>query len=124
MGTKSSNANDFAKKFVDDLIEKHKLVVFSKSYCPYCTLAKNVLNKYKLTDIKIVEIEDMPECKQIQKYLGGLCDGIKTVPRIFLDGKCVGGGSDVEKLHRDNKLSRMLADANVLSKEPIDDEKN
>ena len=31
-----------AKQTVEDAIAKNKIVIFSKSYCPYCTRAKNV----------------------------------------------------------------------------------
>lgn len=31
-----------AKQFVQDLIQKEKVVIFSKTYCPYCTMAKDV----------------------------------------------------------------------------------
>lgn len=32
-------------QFVRDTIAKNKVVIFSKSYCPYCTVAKEVINK-------------------------------------------------------------------------------
>lgn len=31
-----------AKEFVTSAIAKDKVVIFSKSYCPYCTMAKEV----------------------------------------------------------------------------------
>lgn len=31
-----------ASTFVKDAIAKDKVVIFSKSYCPYCTMAKEV----------------------------------------------------------------------------------
>lgn len=30
------------KQYIKDAVSKDKVVVFSKSYCPYCTLAKDV----------------------------------------------------------------------------------
>ena len=39
-------------KVVDELIHAHKVMVFSKTYCPYCVKAKNVLAKYKINDLK------------------------------------------------------------------------
>lgn len=32
----------FAKKYVDDTIAANKIVIFSKSYCPYCRTVKNL----------------------------------------------------------------------------------
>lgn len=34
-----------AKEFVDGVIKGHKVVVFSKTYCPYCKMAKDVLKQ-------------------------------------------------------------------------------
>jgi transposase-like protein len=31
-----------AQQFVEDNIAKQLVVIFSKSYCPYCTMAKEV----------------------------------------------------------------------------------
>lgn len=42
--------------FVKQVIAANPLVVFSKTRCPYCTLAKEVLNKYKASDCVIVSI--------------------------------------------------------------------
>lgn len=55
--------------YVDDLVSSHKVVVFSKTYCPYCTKAKNVLAKYKINDIIIVELENRDDMDEIQDYL-------------------------------------------------------
>ena len=34
--------------------------------------------------------------------------GARTVPRIFIDGKFIGGGSDVEKMYNSGELLKML----------------
>lgn len=46
-----------AQKTVDDIIVEHQVAVFSKSYCPYCKMAKAALNE---TGVKyfVIEIED------------------------------------------------------------------
>lgn len=33
-----------ASKFVAEAIAKDKVVIFSKSHCPYCTMAKKVIH--------------------------------------------------------------------------------
>lgn len=35
-------ATTMATKFVNDTIASDKVVIFSKSHCPYCTMAKEV----------------------------------------------------------------------------------
>lgn len=46
MGTLFSSsrgvATTMATKFVNDTIASDKVVIFSKSHCPYCTMAKEV----------------------------------------------------------------------------------
>jgi thiol-disulfide isomerase/thioredoxin len=46
-----------AKKLVDQYIADNKVVVFSKSYCPFCQMAKAALNE---TGVKyfVLELED------------------------------------------------------------------
>lgn len=63
---------------VEDLVQKkltdNKVVVFSKTYCPYCTKAKNVLAKYNLNreEYEVVELDTWPDQKlavSIQDYM-------------------------------------------------------
>lgn len=60
-----------AKSFVDSLLNSHKVVVFSKSYCPYCHKAKSALNSMGLAPgaMEWVEIENRPDCDAIQDYM-------------------------------------------------------
>ena len=54
--------------FVDELLQKHKVVVISKTYCPFCDKAKNVLQKYDIDDLVIEEIEGRDDMNEIQDY--------------------------------------------------------
>lgn len=40
--TAAPPATAMATKFVNDAIAKDKVVIFSKTHCPYCTMAKEV----------------------------------------------------------------------------------
>ncbi|PIK39638.1 putative glutaredoxin-1 [Apostichopus japonicus] len=46
------------KQFVDAQIKNNKVVVFSKSYCPYCTMAKSALSDAGLKEYTLIEIEN------------------------------------------------------------------
>ncbi len=61
-----------AKKFVDDCIQNNKVMVFSKSYCPYCDMAKQALREAGLKDFKVEELENRPDMAAIQDYLKSL----------------------------------------------------
>nr|CAD2143192.1 unnamed protein product [Meloidogyne enterolobii] len=75
------------KSFVDSLIKTNKVVVFSKSYCPYCTKAKEALTTFSLVPgtMEVVEIEDRGDCDKIQDYLKEIT-GQRSVPRVFIGG--------------------------------------
>eukprot|EP00955_Chlamydomonas_euryale_P059055 357274-Chlamydomonas_euryale.AAC.22 len=46
-----------AAEFVQEAITQNKVVVFSKSYCPYCTKAKRALNGViKPSDYLVIEV--------------------------------------------------------------------
>lgn len=38
---------EMASKFIKEAIAKDKVVIFSKTYCPYCTMAKEVSDSRK-----------------------------------------------------------------------------
>lgn len=86
------------KLLVDSKINSKKVMVFSKSFCPYCTNAKKVLSEYRLPpdDYEVMEIENDPQCSEIQAYLK-LLTGASSVPRVFINGRCIGGGDDTGK---------------------------
>ncbi|XP_026756227.1 uncharacterized protein LOC113516075 [Galleria mellonella] len=94
------------QQFIKTAISQDKVVVFSKSYCPYCNLAKDVFNKVK-QPIKVYELDQRDDGNVIQDNLQQIT-GFRTVPQVFINGNCVGGGSDVQKLYSSGKLEPML----------------
>ena len=69
--------------FVNQIVKQHKVAVFSKITCPYCDKAKNVLKKYQINDIKIVELDDRPDAGEIQDYLAKIT-GARTVSWLYI----------------------------------------
>ncbi|CAF0733659.1 unnamed protein product [Rotaria sp. Silwood1] len=98
---------------INQLLKDHKVIVFSKTYCPYCTKAKKILGKYKLKDYKIIELDEIENGDDYMDVLGQITDA-DTVPRVFIDGKCIGGGDDTEKLEKQGELEKRLKKANAL----------
>ncbi|XP_031833144.1 uncharacterized protein LOC116427210 [Nomia melanderi] len=94
------------KDQVNQLIKSDKVVIFSKTKCPYCKMAKTVFDnlKEKYTAIELDEREDGDE---IQNILGEMTSA-RTVPRVFVKGVCLGGGTDVKKLFDNGELKQML----------------
>ena len=46
-----------AKELVDAAVNDNKVAVFSKSYCPYCKMAKDTLTSAGLTDYYLLELD-------------------------------------------------------------------
>jgi glutaredoxin 3 len=99
--------------FVDNAIKNHKVTVFSKTYCPYCTKAKKTLGKYDIKDLVVIELDDREDADKIQDYLASIT-GARTVPRVFVGGNCIGGGDDTAKMDKDNKLKGLLEKVGAL----------
>ena len=87
--------------------------VFSKSYCPYCKKAKAVLGALSPKSYKVIELDERQDGDAMQDILGQMT-GARSVPRVFIAGKCIGGGDDTERLNRDGKLKEMLQQAGAL----------
>lgn len=105
----SSKTSLPAPEHIQELIHKYPIVIFSKSSCPYCRKAKNVLSKYKLDDkYYVLELNELSNTDQYQTELQKLT-GDRTVPRIFIDGKCIGDEEDLENLEKQGDLKRFNA---------------
>jgi len=80
---------------------------------PYCTKAKKILGKYKLKSYKIIEIDNISDGDDYVQVLGEMT-GADTVPRVFINGECIGGGDDTEKLEKTGELEKKLKQINAL----------
>jgi hypothetical protein len=49
---------------VESLIKGSRVMVFSKSYCPYCTKAKSALQSVGLTQYGLLELDGHPRCDE------------------------------------------------------------
>lgn len=80
---------------------------------PYCVKAKRILGKYKINDYKLVELDEMDDGNEYQTILGKMT-GARTVPRVFIGGKCIGGGDDTERLEKKGELQSQLKEINAI----------
>lgn len=94
------------KAHVQELLKSNKVVVFSKTYCPFCTRLKGLLGQLK-ADYKLLELDTEADGAAIQDELLSI-SGIRTVPNMFVGGKSLGGCDEVHQLHRQGKLVPLL----------------
>ncbi len=105
---------NMAKSIVDEAIAANSVMVFSKSYCPYCIKAKRALESVLPREkISVMELESRADCADIQDYLMGITGG-RSVPRVFVAGNFIGGGDDTEALVRSGKLKAMVEQNNII----------
>ncbi len=81
------------------------VTVYSTNYCPYCRQAEQFL---KARGVPFENI-DVTEDDAMRTKLVEL-SGQRTVPQIFIDGKPIGGYSDMMALQRRGALDALLND--------------
>lgn len=103
-----ASAADGIKKTVAD----NKVVVYSKTYCPYCTRVKGLFSELNVPAV-VLELDTMgPQGNEVQDALQPIT-GRRTVPQVFVGGKFIGGCDDTMALHNAGKLKPLLAEAGV-----------
>ncbi|KAJ7467149.1 thioredoxin-like protein [Mycena latifolia] len=111
-GDKDSDEMDWNER-VQVLNERYPLVVFSKSYCPFSKRAKELLATYNLSPPpKIIEVDLRDDATQVKHVLTRLTRHA-TFPNIIIRGKSVGGSDQLQALHVDKSLRRMLEGAGM-----------
>ncbi|XP_069087203.1 glutaredoxin 2 [Pleurodeles waltl] len=106
MGNNTSSNRELldagAVKLVEEAISHNCVVIFSKTSCPFCTMAKNVFSDLNVA-YTVIELDMQENGNQLQAVLHQMT-GDRTVPRVFVNGTCIGGGTDTRKLHQQGKL--------------------
>lgn len=75
------------------------VTIYTKNYCPFCLKAKSLLNLLNIA-YQEHDVTDSPQTiEELSKK-----SGFRTVPQIFVGDKCLGGYTDIEKLHQEGKL--------------------
>ncbi|XP_050833355.1 glutaredoxin 2 isoform X1 [Serinus canaria] len=98
---------------IQDIISHNCVVIFSKTTCPYCRMAKNLFEGLNVK-YKAVELDLNTNGRQFQDILEQMTGG-RTVPRVFINGTCVGGATDTQKLHEQGKLIPLINQCRMRS---------
>ncbi|KAF9392656.1 hypothetical protein CPB97_011636 [Podila verticillata] len=92
---------------IQGLIDSNKVMVFSKSYCPYSAAAKKLLKSYT-PDLDILEVDLESDDAAIKDVLIKITHGHKTFPSIFLAGESIGGSDNLNAMDNKNELRPRL----------------
>ncbi len=82
-----------------------KVTIYSTMLCPYCFMAKKLLQK-KGVAFEEIDVGRHPELRQ---EMMARANGRYTVPQIFIGDTHVGGCDDLHALERQGKLDALLA---------------
>ena len=77
--------------------------IYTKTTCPACTLAKEILTK-KSVNFEEVVLDNKPE--ELEALINKT--NMRTVPQIFIDGHLIGGCSDMMELDKKGQLNLLL----------------
>lgn len=80
------------------------VTIYTKETCPYCAMAKQLLEHEGVTEFKEIRIDldDKVRDEMISRT------GKRTVPQIYIGNVHVGGFDDLSTLKREGKLLALL----------------
>ena len=82
-----------------------QITIYTTSACPYCKMAKNLLNK-KGAKFDEIDVSHNQEERQRMSQRSG---GRRSVPQIFIGATHVGGCDDLHALDAKGGLDLLLA---------------
>jgi len=82
------------------------VVIYTKSFCPYCTAAKDLLTS-KGAAFEEISVDGN---RAGQAAMAVKANGRSTVPQIFIGSTHVGGCDDLYELEELGRLDALLAD--------------
>lgn len=96
-----------------ELVSSNPVVVFSKSYCPFCVDVKKLLTEIGCS-FKAIELDKESDGSEVQAALYEWTKQ-RTVPNVFIGGKHIGGCDSTIALHQGGKLVPLLTEAGAIA---------
>jgi len=103
---KEVNMDSEVAQMVKEKIDKHCIMIFSKTWCPYCKSAKQAFDELK-KQYEVYELDKNAKSDEIQDVLHELT-GARSVPRVFVNGKCIGGGTETNNMLKSGELQKLV----------------
>jgi peptide-methionine (R)-S-oxide reductase len=105
---------------IEEIIGLQPVVVFSKTTCPFCAKAKQALNDAGVPRAATIELDtlDPKVANEIQDHLMTLT-GARTVPRVFVGHKFIGGGTETASMGESGQLKTLVDEAMTKNQEDL-----
>merc|ERR1719376_1295825 len=87
-------------------INSNKVMMFSKSYCPFCVKAKDALKDLGV-EFEVMELDKRADGSKVQDIMFDKT-GARSVPRVFVNGKFVGGGDKTVAMKKSGELLKLI----------------
>jgi len=104
-----------APEYVQKMIDSAKVVIFSATYCPYCRVAQKQFDKLNQSTKKL-ELDESVKNKEftsanfreVMDCLTANTDQQRTIPKVFVCGRYVGGGTETKNMFKSGELQKRL----------------
>jgi len=81
-----------------------RITIYSTGTCPICDKTKMLLNKWGIDYLEVrLDIE-----RDKHREFSTLTNGARSVPQLALDGKWIGGFSELTEMHMDGELDGLM----------------
>lgn len=107
------------KKELDALIDESPVLIVSKAYCPFCSKAKAALDSLG-AEYTVLELENffrnplVEDVAAVQDYMLERT-GARSVPRVFIGGRFVGGCDELMGKKLSGELQELLLAAGAMA---------
>jgi glutaredoxin 3 len=81
-----------------------RVKIYSTGTCPICDKTKQLLQKWSIPYEEARVDQDTAQLREMAR----LTNGARTVPQIAIDGKWIGGFSELTEMHMDGELEQLV----------------
>ena len=81
-----------------------RVKIYSTGTCPICDKTKMLLTKWGISYDEARVDTNTADLREMAK----LTSGARTVPQIAIDGKWIGGFSELTEMHMDGELDELV----------------
>jgi cysteine synthase len=105
-----------ARKFVEETVANHSVVLFALEWCEFCWSARKLFNRldipFKSIDLDSVAFQKNDQGKKIREVLAHHT-GAVTIPQIYIGGKHIGGCTELFDAVNDGSAEKLLRAAGL-----------